>query len=71
MPLLSLVAAVFGGVLIGWRWIGGLCNDLFRFVLRRPAPVVQDTDSLSESSEIQIDGTPERTEEFSGTANSS
>ena len=45
MPLASLLAAIAGVLLVGWRWIAGFCVRVYRFVFRIPAPPPGPTDA--------------------------
>jgi len=37
LPLMSVLAAIFGGLLIGWRWIVAFVGKGGRFLSKRPA----------------------------------
>ena len=57
-PVLSAIAAFFGFLLIGWRWVRTQCRKIYRFVFRIKTedPVDSDETMANDPAAVENKG---------------
>ena len=52
-PIASIIAAILGALLIGWRWIVARVKSVIRFVFRLPPPEPEVETTSAENNALE------------------